>query len=244
MTDNSKAGPQFAPVSKTKVYEQIISQIKDLIYTGQLKRGDRLPTERVLTKQLQVSRASVREAFSALEMIGLIESKPRDGTYIAANTRGMVEPLSLAFMLEENFEPAFLEFRQILEVAAARLAAMHITEKRLQELAEQVDQLAVPDENRSIEADRWFHYNLSKASNNPILVTVLDAISDVIDLNIRSHRQRLFSDSELKARLVEQHREILRCVGERDPDAAAAAMERHFQFVEERIEVLGWTRNK
>ncbi|MCK9221063.1 MAG: FadR/GntR family transcriptional regulator [Limnochordia bacterium] len=240
----SRQAPQFAPVSKTKVYEHIISQIKELIYTGKLKRGDRLPAERTLTEQLRVSRASVREAFSALEMIGLIESKPRDGTYIAANSQGMVEPLSLAFMLQENFEPAFLEFRRILEVEAARLAATRITQERLTDLTQLVEQMALADEANSIEADRRFHYRLSVASNNPILVTVLDAISDVIDLSIRTHRENLFADEQLKERLVEQHRQILVAVSQRDPDNTAVAVERHFQFVEERIQTLGWTQRE
>ena len=75
----------FKPIKNIKVYEQVIEQIKEMIYQGELKRGDKLPSERELRAQFNVSRASIREAFRVLEMIGLIESRPGEGTFIRSD---------------------------------------------------------------------------------------------------------------------------------------------------------------
>ena len=69
----------FIPIKSTKVYQQVIIQIKDMIDKGTLKKGDKLPSERTLVEQLQVSRASIREALRALEVIGLIECRQGEG---------------------------------------------------------------------------------------------------------------------------------------------------------------------
>src|SRR6056297_4335974 len=108
---------EFKQIKNNKVYEQIIEQIRELIYEGELKKGDRLPSERQLKKDLGVSRASIREAFSALEMIGLIESRPGEGTFIKERfDDNLVDPLSLVLILNENVEEELLELRRVLEV--------------------------------------------------------------------------------------------------------------------------------
>ncbi|HLV08762.1 MAG TPA: GntR family transcriptional regulator, partial [Halanaerobiales bacterium] len=102
------------PIKNSRVYEQVIDQIKELIYSGQIKRGDKLPSERKLKEQLDVSRASIREAFSALEMIGLIESRPGEGTFIKTSSdKNVLEPLSIVLMLEENNIRDLIELRKL-----------------------------------------------------------------------------------------------------------------------------------
>ena len=75
----------FSPIKNTKVYEQVIDQIKNMIDEGNLKKGDKLPSERSLVEQLKISRASIREALRALEVIGLIECRQGEGSYIRTN---------------------------------------------------------------------------------------------------------------------------------------------------------------
>ena len=75
----------FSPIKNTKVYEQVIDQIKEMINEGTLKKGDKLPSERDLAQQLNVGRTSIREAIRALEVIGLIDCKQGEGNYIKSN---------------------------------------------------------------------------------------------------------------------------------------------------------------
>ena len=72
----------FKPVKNMKVYEQVVDQIKEMVRVGKIKKGDKLPTERVMAEELQVSRTSIREAMRALEVVGLIESRQGAGNYI------------------------------------------------------------------------------------------------------------------------------------------------------------------
>ena len=127
----------FSPIKNTKVYEQVIVQIKDMIDKGTLKKGDKLPSERKLVEQLQVSRASIREALRALEVIGLIECRQGEGNYIKTSFQdNLFEPLSIMFMLEGSNPEAIWELRKIMEVEAAGLASKRITDEQLKELKE------------------------------------------------------------------------------------------------------------
>ena len=89
----------LSPIKNTKVYEKVIEQVKDLVKSGELKSGDKLPPERDLSEQLQVSRTSIREALRALEMLGLVETKQGEGNFIKTDfENSLVEPLSIVYM--------------------------------------------------------------------------------------------------------------------------------------------------
>ena len=91
------------PIRNPKAYDQVIEVIKDKIKKGKIKKGDKLPSEREMAESLGLSRASVREALRALEVIGLIESIQGAGNYIRTNfDNSLIEPLSLMFMLQES----------------------------------------------------------------------------------------------------------------------------------------------
>ena len=88
----------LSPVKSTKIYEMVMEQIKDIVKKGELKSGDKLPSERDLCEKLEVSRASIREALRALQMLGLIESKHGEGNFINENIENsLLEPLSIFF---------------------------------------------------------------------------------------------------------------------------------------------------
>ena len=112
------------PIRTRKIYEQIVDQIGQLVAQGQLQPGDRLPSERELVERFQVSRASIREALSALEMMGLIEVRSGEGTFIRqVNIESVVTPLAWMLFIEKDTDLELYEARKILEVQAAGLAA-------------------------------------------------------------------------------------------------------------------------
>ena len=93
----------FISVKNKKVYEEVIEQIKDMIYNGILKKGDKLPSERDMVEELQVSRTSVREALRSLEVIGLIESRQGEGNFVKDSLeKGHIEPPSVMHMGKDS----------------------------------------------------------------------------------------------------------------------------------------------
>ena len=122
----------FKPVKNMKVYEQVVDQIKEMVRVGQIKKGDKLPTERVMAEELQVSRTSIREAMRALEVVGLIESRQGAGNYIREEFDDvLLEPLSIVFMLQNGTNKDIFELREVLELSTIFLSVMRISDEEL-----------------------------------------------------------------------------------------------------------------
>ncbi len=221
----------FKSIKNTKVNQQVIRQIKDSIYSGKLKKGDKLPTVNELHETLGVSRTSIREAFSALELIGVIETRTGGGTFIASNEDSMrfLEPLSLMLALEENIVQELLEFRMVLECDCIRLAVQKIRPDELDEMKRYIEILeeSKGDEKSSIEADMMFHYTIAKASRNKVLYQVLTSISEVMNLHIENIRTKLASDSDTILKFTEQHKEIYNAIKEKNSNRAIIALREH-----------------
>jgi len=95
----------FKPIKKTRIYEKIVDEIKELITQGSLKWGDQLPTERELSETFKVSRTCVREAFRILESQGFLESRPGNGTYVSNNAiDSLVQPLASFILKEKDYQ--------------------------------------------------------------------------------------------------------------------------------------------
>lgn len=226
---------KFNPIKGKKVYEQIIDQVKDMIFDGQLKKGDKLPSERTLTEDLKVSRASIREAFSALEMIGLIESRHGEGTFIKENTDdNFLKPLSLLFMLENDVERELIELRKMIEITGVRFAALRASESDLQEIASYVQMMEENsgDAVMSRYADKGFHYALAKATGNTLVFKLLNSISEVIDLYLARAMQRIVQDEQKIQTLIAQHKEIYEAICSKDESQAQKVMEKHLIWSE------------
>ena len=130
----------FKPVKNMKVYEQVVDQIKEMVRVGQIKKGDKLPTERVMAEELQVSRTSIREAMRALEVVGLIESRQGAGNYIREEFDDvLLEPLSIVFMLQNGTNKDIFELREVLELSTIFLSVMRISDEELKKLGELVE---------------------------------------------------------------------------------------------------------
>ncbi len=228
----------FEPIKTSKVYEEVINQIKKMIYEGNLRRGDKLPSERELKANLNVSRASIREAFSALEMIGLIESRPGEGTFIKSNPdKNLLEPLSLALLLEEDVEQELLELRRVLEIDCVKLAAERINEKELERLLEILEKMETRTgfEEESIELDRDFHHTIAKAGKNNVLFYVMTSIMEAMDFHIKHTRTKLVSRPETMNQFTIQHRKIFEAIKNNDSEAAMTNMREHLDYVEKLI---------
>ncbi|BDR63868.1 FadR/GntR family transcriptional regulator [Clostridium tetani] len=222
----------FSPVKNKKIYEEVIEQIKDMIYKGILKKGDKLPSERDMVEKLQVSRTSVREALRSLEIVGLIESRQGEGNFIKEDFEdGLIEPLSVMFMLQDSKSEEILELRKIIEVGTIKLAAERITESELERLNELKEKLKTPNKEENLaEIDREFHYKIAAASKNFLLLGVLNAISALMESYIKDARKSILEEEGNRQELITQHENIFEALNNNSEDEAVEAMTKHLDF--------------
>ncbi len=223
----------FKPIKGAKVYEQVVERIKLLILKGILKKGDKLPTERELAEELQVSRTSVREALRALEVIGLIESRQGAGNYIRESfEEGLFEPLSTLFILNNGKQQDILELREMLELQTVVLAAERIDEQELQELQEIITAMKqCTNEEECVYYDKRLHYTIAKASKNILILNILEVLSQLIDEFIRDSRKKIYKAQRTWESLNVQHQKVCEAIACRDSRAAYEAMYGHFQLI-------------
>ncbi|MGU9537581.1 FadR/GntR family transcriptional regulator [Clostridium tepidum] len=231
----------FMPIKNAKVYEQVIEQIKTMIISGSLQKGDKLPSERELVDQLKVSRTSIREALRALEIVGLIKCKQGEGNFIRDNfDNSLFEPLSLVFMLEKSNKEDIIEVRRIIEVEAAALAAKRITEDQLKNLEYTIDEIKnIEDEKILLKLDKNFHYEIAQASNNFILLNIINSCSTLIDSLIQNARYKIeiMKNFDNKQELLDQHEKIYLALKKRDSKLASKLMNEHLEFSERFLEI-------
>lgn len=225
----------FSPIKNTKLYEQVIEQIKDMILRGELKKGDKLPSERELVERLQVSRTSIREALRALQIIGLIECKQGEGNYISQSfERSLFEPLSIMFILEKSNPEEIIQVRKIIEVETAAIAAKKITKEELESLEILITAFKnSTDEIDNVKIDKKFHYKIAQASRNFIIVNILNAISSLIDSFIKDARNKILMEEKNREVLAKQHEDIYNALKKGDSKKAAEAMRKHLDFANE-----------
>ena len=218
------------PVKSTKIYEAVMEQIKVNVKTGELKKGDKLPSERELSEKLQVSRTSVREALKSLSILGLIESKHGEGNFIKKDFEdSLLEPLSIIFLLLGNGNEEILEFRKIVEPECAAIAAQKISKEELDEIYDIMNELNLWSENhKRAELDRKFHYKIAQASGNMLISTIMFSISALIEKYLGS--SKIYNNSMEKA--CAQHRDIYEALKEHDSEKVKRYVKDHLELGE------------
>ncbi|MHB0871587.1 MAG: FadR/GntR family transcriptional regulator, partial [Chloroflexota bacterium] len=174
---------KIVPVRKARIFETIVDQIQRQILAGDMKPGDRLPNERDLAAQFGVSRASVREAIAALQLIGLVESRVGGGTYARRDVLGAtISPFAkmLAAEIGQAGEP--LEVRRMLEPQTAWFAAERATPENVAEiqLCLERQQARVAAGEVTVSEDEAFHLAIAKATNNRVLERLISIINDLL----------------------------------------------------------------
>ena len=226
---------QFKPIKPRKIYEQIVEQIKAMITEGNLKPGDILPSEREMSDRLKVSRASVREALSALHLMGLVEIKSGEGTFIKQTSiDSIIEPLALVLLMERDTVIEILEVRKGLEVEAAGLAALRRDEEDLAKMREALDEMKRDVDQSEIgeKADWKFHYTVAQASQNILLTRLMNTVSDTIENTMHTSRQKLYSTEKMPQILLDAHEGIYEAIRNGDSMEARKRMFEHLLMVE------------
>jgi GntR family transcriptional repressor for pyruvate dehydrogenase complex len=220
-----------------KVFERVAEQIERRILNGELSYGDRLPTERELAEQFQVSRTAVREAMKILAQKGLVDMRPGRGTIVIDGARAAMES-SFGLLMkmkvgEVGGSDNLVEVRTILETEIAALAAARATEKEIAAMREAIRVMdeSLDNADRFITADNSFHEALAQATQNALILILLNAIVNLLS----EQRKQIFEVEGGPQRGQLHHRRILECIVRRDPEAARAAMRSHLFQVREDV---------
>ncbi len=228
----------FKPIRPKKISEEIVDQIRALISQGQLKPGERVPSERDLAAFLGVSRPSVREAIMVLEAMGLVESRQGGGTFVRSLTEtSLADPLTSMVEKDPRLLHALVEVRMGLESWSAYLAASRATDEeiaRMRELYQEMERQAGKG-GWDADVDASFHYAITAATHNTLQLHVLNTIHSLFHATIQVALMEFYRKEGYVDKLRQQHRAILEGIAARDPEGSRQAMLDHLTMVEEKM---------
>jgi GntR family transcriptional regulator, transcriptional repressor for pyruvate dehydrogenase complex len=222
----------FKEVVSEKPADMIIQQIKDLLMTGQLKPGDRLPPERKLSERFGVGRTHVRDAIRRLEFYGILKTRPQSGTFVAAIGVSALESLIADVLKIDSYSFfSLVETRVMLEINSIRMAAERRTEDDLLRIEMALNQY-LDKASRGIKAvdeDFLFHLAIAEASRNKVLKSLLL----IIVPDILSNYSVFKVCDTVTDKALEEHQQMLEMIRARDAEGAAAIMQEHLRGVME-----------
>ena len=227
----------FEAIDHRKLSEMVAEQVEDLVISGVLRPGQKLPAERELAEQLGVSRPKLREGLQILEASGLLEVHKSDGTFISQLTGNALSPAMVAlYSRRQSAFFDFLEYRREQESFAAHLAAQRATEADLQSMTELLEAMDKAHRNNQSalesELDVKFHMLIIESSHNSLLLHIMRSIYELMNEGVFYNRDFMYEKDGMREKLLDQHKAIASAIQARDPERAAKAAEAHLNFVE------------
>ena len=240
MSDEWNAGEPESLFSQTDV---VIQGIKDMIISGELGPGDRLPIEKDLAAAFGVSRGPLREGVRALVLLGVLGTRRGSGTYVTSlDAARLLSPVGFLVDLYQPSSSAHLSaVRRVLEVEAVGHAAGTLGAAELDGLEAILDDfdraLAHDTDGKvleaAIEADSRFHATIARAGGNPVLAALVESL---VSRTFRSRLWRAIHERGANQQTQDEHRGILEALRRGDADAARIRMAGHLLTVEHSIE--------
>jgi GntR family transcriptional repressor for pyruvate dehydrogenase complex len=231
--------PPFQPVhayTRVRIADVVSDQIRALITSGALSPGQRLPAERDLAEQLNVSRPSLREALIRLESDGFIRTAARGGFEVSDVTAPLVSaPLAALLSQHPTASADVLELRHGLESLATAYAAERATDTDLTRIAEAFQALKTaaiePKRTRIAEHDAAFHLAIADATHNLALAHVMHGLHELVRESMLTSHRLVDYDDQVEADLLAQHQAIFDAIIARDPQRARDAAGAHLDYV-------------
>ncbi|THE06296.1 FadR family transcriptional regulator [Microbacterium oleivorans] len=246
------SGPSSDPTASSPRPSQtdiVVASILSIVESGKLRPGDRLPIEKDLAEQIGVSRGSLREGVRALAVLGVVETRQGDGTYITAlDAAKLLGPLTWFADRQMDAEPAqLLNVRRVLEAESAALAARVATEEQIAEMSAALDRVDVlldagaeqSDIGAIIDVDTQFHRLIAQSSGNPLLAALVNSLAGH---TYRTRVWRALEERGATAATQAEHRGILDEIARHDSDRARMRMHVHLLAVEDFAESRGRER--
>lgn len=225
-------------IKAAKLSDVILEQLENMILEGSLAPGQKLPPERELAKQFEVSRPSLREAIQKLEARGLVTRRQGGGTYVKNQLEGgFTDPLFELISKHPESQFDLLEFRHALEGIAAYYAALRGTQTDFDAIAVHYQEIAeygqdIESQARAINA---FHLAVAEASHNVVLLHLVRGMEALLVQNIKQNLTVLLQKNEVTEQLAMHRKALFDAVIQGMPDKAREASNAHLAFIEEAL---------
>ena len=220
-------------IKPKRISDQVLDQLRELIFRGELAPGQKIMPERELAESLGVSRASVRHAINRLVVMGLVEQKHGQGTFVRSQPPASENPFLLALESQNASLKDLVEVRMGFECHAAALAAeradrddLEFIEKSLEEMKSEIDSGRLGE-----NADTSFHMAVSYASKNPLQIYIMKIFFDYLFASIRENLVMLYKNEKTTKEVLAQHTKVFQAIRDHSPKAAYDAMQEHIQYV-------------
>ena len=224
---------KLKPIKPKRISDQVFDQLRELIFRGEFKTGEKILTERELAEAFGVSRTSVRDAINKLVVMGLLEQRQGQGTFVRSPESR--EKSILATMVESQGASItdLLEVRMGLECNAAAMAATRAVETDFQFMEKSIKEMQkeVDSGRLGTEADASFHMAIAYATNNPLQIFIMKNFYDFLFTGIKVNLEGLYEIPGNIDTILDQHKAIYRAIREHNPESAYRAMKRHIDFV-------------
>jgi len=195
-------------IDRTGITEQVVRRIKELLISGELEAGSRLPSERVLAERLAISRPSLRAALKALSVMGVINSRPGSGTFIVDSIPEVfTEPIHFLTLINRTSTSELFEARSIIEVGLAELAANRAGSTDIAKMRDEIDAMEAVrgDPVVLIEHDMRFHQAVASAASNQLMTGVMETLTRLL---YHKRLQTVFDQKNVDA-AIRGHRDIV-----------------------------------
>ncbi|MCL6574215.1 MAG: FadR family transcriptional regulator [Bacillus sp. (in: Bacteria)] len=227
---------KYKKIKPKKIYEEVAEAIYEEIRSGQLKPGDKLDSVQQLAVNFQVGRSAIREALTALKAMGLVDMKQGEGTFVQEFEIDQITfPLSTAILMNKEDIAELVEVRKIIECGTASAAAKKRTSQHLEALESALVEMkgAQGDGELGEKADLQFHLALAEASQNQLLMNLMNQVSGIMGATMKETRRVwLFSKETTVDRLYVEHLAIYEAVKNQNEEAARNLMLFHLENVD------------
>ncbi len=227
----------FYPIEQSRASNEVEVQIETLILEGVLRVGDKLPSERELSKSMEVSRPILRTALASLEERGLIIIRHGGGAYVA-DIIGTIFAKPVVELVGRNAKAKadYLEYRREIEGLSAGMAAKRATpadktllEKIMNEMLAAHD---AKDAEREAKVDVEFHSAIGECTHNVILIHTLRSCYALFSDDVFFNRKIIYQEAGSRKALLDQHKSIYEAIMAGDSAKASAAAQAHISFIE------------
>jgi GntR family transcriptional regulator, transcriptional repressor for pyruvate dehydrogenase complex len=214
------------PISRATLPQEIVKAITDLIMRRVWKPGDMIPSEKELALRFQVGRSTIREAVKSLVVIGVLEARAGEGSFIREPNSELVSgAFRWGLMLSERNLDDLMDVRALVEVECARRAAERRDERTLDRLAAAIEEMRdhQGDADLFMTIDMKFHNAISQAAQNPIF----ESIGSTIQAMVRIWYPKAYDIPETKGQTISEHLAVADAIAAENSVAAAEAMRHH-----------------
>ncbi len=229
-TEAKKAAVVESAPEETK-YERVVKYVKDRIADGDLKIGDKLPTERELSEMLGTSRNCVREALRTLDSMGIISCRQGSGNYLTGDMQKVIEELIyMMSILNQIDDKDVCQLRRGIDVIAMKLAVQNFTEDKREEVEQLLSRVSEAEEEKATFIDKEVHMLISKYSNNKLIELINNSLSITMEKFIFKARKTVIENEGDV--LTALHKEMLVSILERDEERGVIAINRHYDAMD------------